>query len=265
MTGRYLTAIRLKDLGTRLSERDRLVLGYVSQLRFVSGSQLTRLAFPDSDERTARRALLRLRRLDVLERLPRTVGGNGGGSGASVYRLGLAGQRLAAFTGLLPGPARRRPEMPGTAFVRHALMVSELHALLIDADRADRVELLEREGEPACWRRYRRHSVQQAVLKPDSYLRLGVGDYEDSYFIEVDRGTEGSRAIGVKLREYVAYAASGQEQAEHGVFPKVLWTTPDGRRTEAIAACVEQLGELERELFAVTDFDAVLTTLLPGP
>jgi hypothetical protein len=201
--------------------------------------------------RTARRALVRLARLDVLHRLPQRIGGSGGGSAASVYRLGLAGQRLAALHGLLPEVQRRRPEIPGTAFVRHTLAVSELHTQLIEADCAGHVELLARETEPACWRRYRRHSVQQAVLKPDSFLRLGIGDYEDSYFIEMDMGTEGSRAIESKLGEYLAYAASGAEQAAAGVFPKVLWAVPDEARANAIQASIKRLRPSERELFAV--------------
>jgi hypothetical protein len=234
MTARYLTAARLKRLSAQLSERDHLILRYVAELRFATGAQLARLCFTDADPRTARRALLRLVRLDVLERLPRPVGGIRSGSAGFIYRLGLAGQRLAGMNG-----QQRRPEIPGTAFVRHTLQIAELHKLLIEADRLGQVELLEREAEPACWRRYRRHSVQQAVLKPDSYLRLGLGEYEDSYFVEVDMGTEGSRALDTKLRDYLAYAASGQEQAERGVFPKVLWTTPDAERADAIARCIE--------------------------
>ncbi len=261
MTTRYLTPERLRHLSAQLSERDRLILGYLAELRFLTGSQLARLCFVGVETRTARRALLRLIRLDVLERLPRSVGGLGGGSDGFAYRLGLAGQRLAGRLGLLPGPQRRRPEVPGTAFAGHSLQVAELHTLLIEAERLGQVELLERQAEPACWRRYRRHSVQQAVLKPDSYLRLGLGDFEDSYFVEIDMGTEGSRALETKLRDYVAYAASGQEQIERGVFPKVLWTAPDERRAEAIAACIERVGPSQQGLFSVYPFADVLSVI----
>jgi hypothetical protein len=171
-----------------------------------------------------------------------------GGSGSFVYRLGPAGQRLSASTW--------RPHIPGTLFVAHSLQVAELFALLMEADRADQVELLEAHAEPACWRRY-----SGGTLKPDSYLRLGVGDYEDSYFIEVDMGTEGSRALIGKLRQYVAYAANGREQAERGVFPKVLWTAPSEARAAIIRDCIERLPGGSQGLFAVAPFDRALCVL----
>ncbi len=45
MSRRYLTAARQRELEGQLSERDLAVLQHVSDLRFVSGSQLTRLCF----------------------------------------------------------------------------------------------------------------------------------------------------------------------------------------------------------------------------
>ena len=170
----------------------------MSDLRFVSGAQLTRLHFSDGQDpavnaRAARRALLRLTHLDVLARLPRSVGGVRAGSAGFVYYLGLGGQQLATEHGWQPERRRRRSLVPGTLFVRHALQVSELHTLLVEADRSRRVELLELRAEPSCWRSFDGLGTQQPMLKPDSYARLGVGAFEDSYFFEVDRGTEGSR------------------------------------------------------------------------
>ena len=88
-------------------------------------------------------------------------------------------------------------------------------------------------------------------MKPDSYVRLGLGEYEDSYFVEVDRGTEGSATIGRKLKEYVAYEATRIEQSERGVFPRVLWLTLDEDRSAALAASIGRLPKGSRELFAV--------------
>jgi hypothetical protein len=146
-------------------------------------------------------------------------------------------------------------------FLRHTLQVSELHVQLTEGDRSRRFELLELVAEPSCHRTYDGLGGQRQTLKPDSYARLGVGAYEDSYFFEVDRGTEGSRAIARQLRLYLAYYASGQEQAERGVFPRVLWLAPDERRAEAITACVATLPRAERELFAVARFDRAMGVL----
>jgi hypothetical protein len=267
MTARYLSAATYRGLTAQLVERDLAVLKHVSDLRFVSGSQLTRLCFIGSDDldasaRAARRALLRLTRLGLLERLPRSVGGVRSGSAGFVYRLGLGGQRLAIERGWQPERRRRRSLIPGTLFVRHALQVSELHTLLIEADRSRRFELLELTSEPACWRSYGGLAGQRQTLKPDSYVRLGVGQYEHSYFIEVDQGTEGSRALERQLQLYVTYYLSGAEQQARGVFPRVLWLAPDDPRTEAIADCVQRLRAADRELFQIASFDQALPAML---
>jgi hypothetical protein len=255
MTARYATRAAVEQLASRLSTRDRAVLQTVSSLRFVSGAQLTRMHFyeapsADANARTARRVLQRLVQLNCLHRLPRRIGGVRAGSSGFVYCLGLLGQRLAVLWGWQPGRRTRRSHVPGLAFLNHALAVAELHTLLTEGDRAGRFELLELAAEPASWRSYGGIGGQR-VLKPDSYLRAHVGEFEDSYFIEVDMGSEGSQTLDRKLREYVAYAASGQEQTRRGVFPRVLWLTPDETRSGVIAGCVQRLPRQAGELFAV--------------
>ncbi len=267
MSARYLSAATYQRLAAQLVERELAVLKHVANLRFVSGSQLTRLCFAGSDDldvstRAARRALLRLTRLGLLERLPRSVGGVRSGSAGFVYRLGLGGQRLAVDRGWQPERRRRRSLVPGTLFVRHALQVSELHTLLVEADRSRCFELLQLTSEPACWRSYGGLAGQRQTLKPDSYVRLGVGAYEHSYFIEVDQGTEGSRAVERQLQLYVAYYLSGAEQQARGVFPRVLWLAPDDRRTAVIADCVQRLKAADRELFQVARFDEAVPVML---
>ena len=118
----------------------------------------------------------------------------------------------------------------------------------MEGDRAGRFELLELAAEPSCWRSFDGLGGQRSTLKPDSYVRLGIGAYEDSYFLEVDRGTEGSRALERQLQLYLAYQASGREQAERQFFPCVLWLTPDDRRT---AALVDSLARLPAEKLGV--------------
>lgn len=270
MSHRYLTAAAYRELAAQLSERDLAVLQHISDMRFASGSQLTRLCFdlsndPAANARAARRALLRLTQLGVLERLPRSVGGVRAGSAGYVYRLGLAGQRLAVERGWQPERRRRRSLVPGTLFVRHALMVAELHTLLIEGDRSRSIELLERAAEPSCWRKYDGLGGPRRTLKPDSYVRLGVGDYEHSYFIGVDRGTEGSRALERQLQLYIAYYNSGAEQAQRGVFPRVLWLAPTAERVGVIEASVAELGAAERELFQIAVFGSALGAMVPTP
>ncbi len=261
MNARYVTTAVLRKLSAQLTERDYEVVQTVSALRFASGLQIQRMHFADSTDagnaRAARRALLRLVRLGVLKRLPRSVGGARAGSVGFVYRLGRTGQRLATMRGWLPDNRQWQSHVPGRLFLDHALQVAELHTLLVETDRTGRVELLSLEAEPACWRHY----GQRTILKPDSYVRLGSGDYEDSYFIEVDMGTESSRTLQRKLSDYLAYETSGREQAEHGVFPKTLWLAPDAERAGVIRDCIARLPRSARELFQVASFPGLLDTL----
>jgi hypothetical protein len=266
MNERYMTARAVRDLAARLSERDYAVLSRVSALRFVSGDQLRRLCFADEHDqaasaRTARRTLLRLVRLDVLARLPRPIGGVRSGSAGFVYHLGLGGLRLAIERDWQPERRRRRSIVPGTLFVRHALAVAELHTEIVEADRSRRFELLELAAEPTCWRTFGVAGGQRAVLKPDSYVRLGLGSYEDSYFIEVDRATEGSRALERQLQLYGTYHASGTEQTTRGVFPSTLWVAPTAERREAIEDCIRRRPVGEQALFRVATFADALAVL----
>lgn len=267
MSGRYLTTSRYRDLLGQLSDRDYAVLQHVATLRFISGDQLTRLCFaasgdPASVARTARRSLVRLVRLGALERLARQVGGRRAGSAGYVYHLGPVGQRLAAERGWQPARRVRRSRTPGSLFVRHTLAVAEVHTRLIEASRKARVELLELAAEPSCWRSFDGSGSQRSTLKPDSYVRLGLGAYEDSYFLEVDRGTEGSRTLERQLQCYVAYHRSGQEQAARQVFPRVLWTVPSERRAAVVLDCIGRLPREHRRLFQVARFDQAIAHLL---
>jgi len=269
MSGRYFTARQLRQLTARLSPRDEAVLKTVSDLRFVSGAQLSRWHYwqtPDAaaNARIARRALLRLVRLGALARLPRPVGGVRAGSAGFVYYLTIGGQRLAIERGWQRAHRARQVREPGQLFVRHALAVAELQLQLVEGDRAGRFELLELAAEPSCWRSNDGLGSQPIRLKPDSYARLGLGSYEDSYFFEIDRGTEGSRAIENQLDAYVSYWQSGREQAEHGVFPSVLWLAETAQRVDVIRAVVASQPAAARNLFAVELFEHVLD-VVAGP
>lgn len=259
MSGPYLTTSAYRAVRDRLGERDLRLARHVAELRFVSGGQLARLCFADTTPRVARQGLLRLTQLRVLERLPRPIGGVRNGSAGFVYYLGVAGQRLAVEQGWTAKRRTRRSVVPGTLFVRHALAVSELHVRLIEAERQGDFDLLALDPEPTCWR-----TSGSLVLKSDSFVRLGFKDFEDSYFIEIDRGTEGSQTIETQLERYVAYYLSGHEQAERGVFPAVLWLVPDERRKGTIESCIEGLRS-GRELFAVAAFDDALKALASPP
>jgi hypothetical protein len=252
---------QLVILATTLSARERDLVQLVARLRLMSHAQLAALlpddgvAVPGSAARSARRLLARLAARGVLARLERRVGGVRAGSGGYVYYLGPVGQRLVAYWqghGLTRG--RFRPE-PGGRYVRHRLAVSELYVQLRSADRGGELDLLSFDPEPDCWRRSLDGFGGTALLKPDAFVRIGVGAYEDRCFVEVDLGTESRSVIAAKLRAYLDYFRSGHEQAAHGVFPRVVWLTNSEARRAALVGVVGRLPAEHWGLFTVAGLD----------
>jgi hypothetical protein len=171
------------------------------------------------------------------------------------------GQRLLAYwegRGLVRG--RFRPE-PGGRYVRHRLAVSELYVQLCSADRDGELDLLAFDAEPDCWRRSIDAFGGSLVLKPDAYLRIGIGAYEERCFIEVDLAAESRSVIAAKVRAYLDYFHNGTEQAAHGVFPRVVLLTVGEARRAALVDVVTRLPAERWALFTVATLDRALEVL----
>lgn len=256
-----VSTTRLVAISEGMTDTERVIVQVVDRLRLVSHGQLARLApsggdaSPASAARTIRRTLLRLTELGVLSRLDRRIGGIRAGSAGHVYYLGPVGQRLIAYwngDGLVRG--RVRPE-PGAPFVRHRLATSELYVAGRERERLGDLDLMAFDVEPACWRQSLTGLGGQTILKPDAFLRVGVGAYEDRWFIEVDLGTESRTVLARKLRAYLDYFHTGAEQATSGVFPRVLWLTTTDERKAAITDLCAALPEEYWSLFAINLLD----------
>lgn len=191
-------------------------------------------------------------------RFDRAVGGVRGGSESTVYTLDTAGLRLLAAEGHR-APVRR-PWRPSRPFLAHHVAVSEVYVALVVAERAGLAEVLDFATEPASWRHFTTLGGA-ATLKPDAYARLGIGEYEDRYFVEVDRDTEGPAALARQLAAYAAYYASGREQARGEVFPLVLWVVPGVRRRQELERIVRRQPAGVRPLFRVTEESQLLAVL----
>ena len=61
-----------------------------------------------------------------------------------------------------------------------------------------------------------------------------------------------------KLDTYRAYWSSGTEQADRGVFPRVLWTVPDQRRAQVLIDCCGRQPAEAWSLFMVTLFEGAV-------
>jgi hypothetical protein len=254
----YVTAGRLDYVKTTLTARDWTVLATLNRLRLATTRQLERTSFVGVSKRRARQSLASLVDRGVIARLPRVVGGVRSGSAGYVYTLDVAGSRL-----LRPEHRFRRPDDPGERFTLHSLMVTELYVRLVEADHAGLLDLRNFVAEPASWRSFA-GPYGRAVLKPDAHAVVRLGNYEDSWFIEVDRATEAASVVARKCEQYRRYWQTGAEQARTGVFPRVLFLVPDAKR---LATLVDVFGRQPANtwhLFTVALFDEAVTRIARG-
>jgi hypothetical protein len=257
-----LSASALVELAAELSPRERAITTTAQRLRLISGKQLERLFFasganPASNARLARRTLARLVEHGALGRLERRIGGVRAGAAGAVYFTTARGQRLVAYwqgRGLVrPGSAFE----PSATFARHVLAISESYTALVEADRAGTVELIDFQGEPACWLSYAGAGGRQWV-KPDALVRLGAGEYETRAWLEVDCGTEGRGALTRKCRAYLTAYRAG---VVADVFPKIVWVTTTEKRVELLGEVCGSLPAEAWKLFVVTTPDRMLDVL----
>ena len=248
---------RAESVIASLAEWERSLVADVGRVRLLSGRQLRRLHFKDnaSGRRQARRVLASLVDKRVLARQGRSVGGVKGGSESFVFGLDVIGQRL-----IDPLSQVGRPWQLGEGFVRHALMVSECYVSLVETERTGLLELLDFHGEPACWRQFVGRNGLLETLKPDAFSRLGLGEYEDRWLIECDRGTEDLARIRRKLGTYWRYWQTGKEEP----FPRVLWVTTRTERAKALQGVIATLPTLQRQLFAVCEASGFVGRVLAG-
>jgi hypothetical protein len=250
----YITPDRLFRTLQRMADTDWLVLGFVSDCRLASGSQLIRRYWSTSERndaraRAGRRALKRLADWRVLDRLPRLVGGERAGSAGMVYTVGVAGAKLLARRGQ---PANRL-EAPGALYVAHTLDCTELVVGLGEANKAGTLECIEVQAEPQCWRTFLVGMGGRLTLKPDLFIRVATpgSTYEDRWYVEVDLATEATGTILAKTKRYLAHFRAGTEP----VHPRVLWTVPHQRRAEQIEGVLDRLPAKARRMFSVCQFE----------
>ncbi len=255
------SVFNLHQLSKSLTDEDLHVLSSLHSHRLLTTSQLQRLWFgggkdEDSNARLARLRLSKLEGRGLTCRLARRIGGVRAGSSGQVWQLTALGSRLAI---MLAGeePARgREPSEPGEQFVRHTIECGEVFVRLTETARAARFELLEYQSEPGCWREFTGAFGQACWLKPDGFVQIGIGAFEERAFVEVDLSTHGRAAIRRKLGIYDAFLSSGHQDA----FSRVLWLVIDVQRRDWLRALI---GELPPERAAVHQVE-LLDDLVPA-
>jgi hypothetical protein len=258
-----ISSAHLDRIASDLTSLDRAVLRLVARTRLCSGAQLERLFWhegnPASSARNARRSLGQLVAWRILDRLPRSVGGRRAGSRGYVYSVGPSGARLLAREN---GVRVRRLSAPGDRYVTHTLAIAELLVQLQESDRAGALEVIAVQTEPECWRGFLGPFASRRILKPDLFVRVGVGALEDRWMIEVDLATEASGTLLSKANRYAEHHRSGREQHEHGIYPRVLFAVPDARREIQVGGVLERLPAQTRRLFTICQFNETITRLM---
>jgi len=225
MTGQYGTSRRLDEVRLALSTRDMAVLATLGRFHLATGQQLRRLHFvghsgPEAAARATRRALRRLADLDLIDHLQRRIGGVRAGSSGLVWHLSRTGWRMLAQVEGRTLPRRLDTAEPSLRTCDHRLAVTEVAVQMHEAAAAKVCDVIVLDPEPSCWRTYLNAGGGTVTLKPDLFAVTAQpkAEFEDVWFIEVDRATESKATILSKAAQYEAYRRSGREQQAQGVF-----------------------------------------------
>jgi hypothetical protein len=240
------------------------VLRFVAQHRYLSTGQLQRFVFTDhstddSAARTTRRVLARLRGWTLLRPLQRRVGGVRAGSTATIWQLTPGGARLLRDDG-----STYRIHEPSPRFLSHCLAIGDVHLLLRGLASNPGIERVDVQVEPASWRRYTGDGGEPRWLQPDLAATLHSAEYDDRWLIEVDLGTESLPTLLKKCGQYEAYRATGLEQAEHGVYPLVLWVFTKAERAVRLEHAVLRSPRLTPALYRYAAPGTIEPLLLGG-
>ncbi|WP_160050464.1 replication-relaxation family protein [Nocardiopsis sp. FR4] len=286
-----MTRDNVADLLLSLSDRDRNILESLRKFRLLTTAQLRRLHFRHQEEPTdpedggadgkrkkghttegaaavaAMRVLGRLEARGLVARLMRRIGGVRAGSSGIVWQLGATGER---FLRVVYGEQKRRRYVePSPRFIDHTLAVADIAVRLRELERDGVLEVVGLEPEPKNWRAFLAPHGARSWLKPDLFAITASGEFEDHWFIEVDRATERPDVVMRQAQVYQRYATTGRHQAEHNLFPVVLWVVPDAKRRHTLEAALDAERGLQRDMFrviTVDDFTATVTgTATPTP
>lgn len=233
--------------------------------RFATTNQLARLtADAYTSLRSATRQTLRhLNRLlaqQLVTRLERRIGGWQGGSTVGIWTLTSRG--LRSLTGQT---TRQRNQDVSTSFLAHLLAITEARTSIDQTIRQLPQTSATISTEPDCWRRYLGPGGQPLTLRPDLHAVITSPNYQDHYFIEVDRDTENPARVILTCQRYQDYCASRAEQRTSGVFPITLWLVPHDQRRTQLQRYLAAHPDLNPQLFAVITQQQLPEIITNGP
>lgn len=243
----------------QLVDKDIQTLYFLNQARYATTSQLARLFYSDSDkpETAIRRSSFTAQRLlkaGLISHLKRRIGGVRAGSASYVWQITFQGLKLLKSQDQSVTLRYKNQYEPTQHHVEHTLAITEIFVETVEAARkAEHLSLENFSFEPNSWRSYQKLSGVGITLKPDAYLELVNHEYEDHYFIELDRSTESLSRIVNTCKKYIEYYRSGIEQRQKEVFPYVLWIVPGEERKLSISKAIQ------KELYNFWELSTVIT------
>jgi hypothetical protein len=225
---------QLTRLAAHLTGRDRQIALDCYEHTVLTTGQLGRLHFTGIAEQTARRRLLMLHELRVLDRF-RPLLPRGQGSAPHYWVLDEAGAHIVAAEHQIPRAELRYQHAAALSVadsikLTHHIEVNEFFCRLhADAARAG--------GKLAEWYGERTlHSFFHGRLAPDSYGVLRLPDQPAIHLLlELDRGTETSQRLREKAVRY-ASALPRSTLREHD--PLVILTVPSAARGETATTAI---------------------------
>lgn len=265
ITRNLWTGRRLRLSAASMTPTERALIDALTAIRVAMAGHIAQIVFGEHDVETARRLahrhLQKLQKEGLIRRLENTSRSHRErGRPGSVYVLTSAGLTLVArLRGI--GAEQRMAWQPAPSRLDHWLDIADLYtALAVDA-RQGGPAIREFRAEGDAQRLYRDPAGRIQLIRPDVLVRLASGDLELSWFVEIDRGTEGQRVIADKCDAYRRYELSGTEQQQFGIFPGVVFIAPDDSRAALIAGTIAAQPDTARDLFRVTTKADALTAL----
>lgn len=256
---RHVSRQQLEEIDAAFGDRDKQILLSIQRYRYLMSSQIQRLHFIDSATssaalRATTRCLKKLHELGLIDHLARRIGGVRAGSGALVWYITHAGERLLRMRSQSSAPIKRAFS-PSPFFLSHTLAVAEIAIQLTEICReGSDSKLVTIQPEPESWRSYSEYG-KILSLKPDLFsITMAASEeceYVDSWFLEIDMSTESYAKILQKCERYHAYYRTGLEQEETGVFPLTVWIVPTTERKQKLMEHIRKAFDKQPRLFAV--------------
>jgi len=201
-----------------LTDRDRAVLRFLSEVGYATTDQLRRLFWPHDTgtSHIASKRLLSLWKKWVLDRQPFQRAGDYGLSPQLVYMLGRAGVRI------LQDLDETVTQREGMLLVPHNVLLGEAIVKLAEAARdlgeGYNVNFY---GEAAA-REVFKWDGNWVKMRPDGLVDLEVEGKELPFYVEFDRDTHPISHVVAKVKQYSLYRKSNSWKQKRKVFPNIL-------------------------------------------